>query len=40
MQITAKEETMIVRKLRLQQGWSKEQLSEFSGYRIFTIYKI
>jgi transcriptional regulator with XRE-family HTH domain len=40
MQITAKEETMIVRKLRLQQGWSQEQLSEFSGLSIRTIQRI
>lgn len=39
-QITAKEEIMIVRKLRLQQGWSQEQLSEFSGLSIRTIQRI
>ncbi|WP_076417564.1 2TM domain-containing protein [Colwellia sp. UCD-KL20] len=31
---------MIVRKLRLQQGWSQEQLSEFSGLSIRTIQRI
>lgn len=39
-QITAKEEIMIVRKLRLQQGWSQEQLSQFSGLSIRTIQRI
>jgi transcriptional regulator with XRE-family HTH domain len=31
---------MIVRKLRLQQGWSQEQLSQFSGLSIRTIQRI
>ncbi len=31
---------MIVRKIRLQRGWSQEQLSEFSGLSIRTIQRI
>lgn len=31
---------MIVRKLRLQRGWSQEQLSQFSGLSIRTIQRI
>ena len=31
---------MIVRKLRLQRGWSQEQLSHFSGLSIRTIQRI
>lgn len=31
---------MIVRKLRLQRGWSQEQLAEFSGLSIRTIQRI
>ncbi len=40
MQITAKEEIMIIRKLRLQRAWSQEQLSECSGLSIRTIQRI
>jgi transcriptional regulator with XRE-family HTH domain len=39
-QITAKEKKMIIRKLRLQRGWSQEQLSECSGLSIRTIQRI
>nr|WP_321239379.1 helix-turn-helix domain-containing protein [uncultured Tolumonas sp.] len=31
---------MIIRKLRLQRGWSQEQLAEFSGLSIRTIQRI
>ncbi len=31
---------MIVRKLRLQRGWSQEQLAEFSGLSVRTIQRI
>ena len=31
---------MIVRKLRLQRGWSQEQLSQFSGLSVRTIQRI
>jgi len=31
---------MIIRKLRLQQGWSQEQLAEFSGLSVRTIQRI
>lgn len=31
---------MVVRKLRLQRGWSQEQLSQFSGLSVRTIQRI
>lgn len=31
---------MIVRKLRLQRGWSQEQLATFSGLSVRTIQRI
>ncbi len=31
---------MIIRKLRLQRGWSQEQLAELSGLSIRTIQRI
>ncbi len=31
---------MIVRKLRIQQGWSQEQLAQFSGLSVRTIQRI
>ncbi len=31
---------MIVHKLRLQRGWSQEQLAEFSGLSVRTIQRI
>ncbi|HBY87471.1 MAG TPA: XRE family transcriptional regulator, partial [Colwellia sp.] len=31
---------MIVRKLRLQRGWSQEQLAQFSGLSVRTIQRI
>ncbi|MDA1371472.1 MAG: 2TM domain-containing protein [Proteobacteria bacterium] len=31
---------MIVRKLRLQRGWSQEQLAEFSGLSVRTVQRI
>jgi transcriptional regulator with XRE-family HTH domain len=34
------ENTMIVHKLRLQRGWSQEQLAEFSGLSVRTIQRI
>ncbi len=31
---------MVIRKLRLQRGWSQEQLAEFSGLSVRTIQRI
>ena len=31
---------MIVRKLRLEKGWSQEQLAEMSGLRVRTVQRI
>lgn len=31
---------MIIRKLRLQRGWSQEQLSQLSGLSIRTIHAL
>ncbi len=31
---------MIIRKLRLQKGWSQEQLSQLSGLSVRTIQRI
>ncbi len=39
-QPNAKGDAMIVRKLRLQRGWSQEQLAEVSGLSIRTIQRI
>ena len=31
---------MIVRKLRIQRGWSQDQLAQFSGLSVRTIQRI
>lgn len=39
-QNSSKDSTMIIKKLRLQRGWSQEHLSQFSGLSVRTIQRI